>query len=449
MCFFQPNQSVKQHAPNPRARTHSHINESSPKSAAYLNRFHQISQINLPRQAAAILAKSGLGKAELGRLWTLSDADRDGALSRVEFTIAMHLASCSANKNFPVPSVLPGDLAALLSRESENERRKPIAEGGKKNTRGKQNQTLEMSSAPSPGEGRNGSGHPHRSVEAGGQDTGNALEGAGRVAEKNTSAAAGNKAGGLAAGKGRTTKLGNKQEAEKVGQTNMLQNAETGAEDRTGKRAETTEKESRASRKRGFGVLSSSAGTAEAQNRPRADNEKMASKSAAAANDRGGSMKKKRTRTAIVRDGRESPPEREEVAMTGKRMSSNGNKQRAGSNLRSAKSSKESEKQDSSGATGVGEVVARSGSATSIAKGKHKGHGTGEDGSSTKKTQAEEGGDGDDEEGAGTQEGNTPNKKAKKRPVSGEEEDQLYAMSTSERARYDIIFMQVLRPLSF
>ncbi|CAM9755171.1 unnamed protein product, partial [Hapterophycus canaliculatus] len=64
--------------------------------------------------AAAILAKSGLGKKELGRLWALSDADRDGSLSRLEFSVAMHLACCSAKKGLPLPRALPESLAALL-----------------------------------------------------------------------------------------------------------------------------------------------------------------------------------------------------------------------------------------------------------------------------------------------------------------------------------------------
>ncbi|CAN0544039.1 unnamed protein product, partial [Ectocarpus sp. 8 AP-2014] len=65
-------------------------------------------------QAAVVLAKSGMGKKDLGHLWAMSDVDRDGALSRMEFSIAMHLASCSAKKGLPVPRALPESLGALL-----------------------------------------------------------------------------------------------------------------------------------------------------------------------------------------------------------------------------------------------------------------------------------------------------------------------------------------------
>lgn len=68
-------------------------------------------------QAAGILAKSGLGKKELGRLWTVADVDQDGKLSRQEFAVAMHLAACATAKNLPLPSVMPGCLAAIVGAE--------------------------------------------------------------------------------------------------------------------------------------------------------------------------------------------------------------------------------------------------------------------------------------------------------------------------------------------
>ncbi|CAM9698027.1 unnamed protein product [Scytosiphon promiscuus] len=74
------------------------------------------------KEAAAVLAKSGMGRNELGLLWALSDTDRDGALSRLEFSIAMHLASCSVKKGLPLPSVLPESLAALLPRGGDAEK---------------------------------------------------------------------------------------------------------------------------------------------------------------------------------------------------------------------------------------------------------------------------------------------------------------------------------------
>ena len=63
------------------------------------------------------------------------------------------------------------------------------------------------------------------------------------------------------------------------------------------------------------------------------------------------------------------------------------------------------------------------------------------------KKQSEGGGDGD-EEGTGTLEDNAPKKRNKKKPLSEEEKDQLYAMTTAEQAGYDVIFMQVLGTLS-
>lgn len=54
------------------------------------------------------MAKSGLEKGDLSRVWTMADADRDGKLSRHEFAVAVHLASCVAGKKkLPLPSALP------------------------------------------------------------------------------------------------------------------------------------------------------------------------------------------------------------------------------------------------------------------------------------------------------------------------------------------------------
>lgn len=66
-------------------------------------------------QAAAALAKSGLKKKNLGRIWTLADADRDGELSRHEFAVAMHLAAC-VKGGLTLPRTLPACLAAVGKR---------------------------------------------------------------------------------------------------------------------------------------------------------------------------------------------------------------------------------------------------------------------------------------------------------------------------------------------
>lgn len=413
------------------------------------------------RQAAVILAKSGLGKAELGRLWAISDADRDGALSRVEFSIAMHLASCSANKGLTVPSALPDSLDALLPRESKRDQRTPVAEGVKKTIRSEPNQTLEKSSAHSSGGGYSGRGHPHRSVEAGGKDAGKARgRGARRsAAENNSPAAVRNKAGGQAEGegghqggrKGNTKKYDSSKEAERVGQKGVLEKAGKAAGDKIGKRATTAENEIRPSKKRGFGVFSSSAGTKESKKHPSAENEPRASRSAPAAHDRGG-KKNKIPKKEAVEDDRKTPQEFTEAAVVkGKRISTPESKQRAGSKLLTLGSSMAGGKEASSAAAavaaalggGVGGVVAGRDSTDSIAQGKYEGYEAGEDGRSMVESQSAGVGDGDDE-GAGTQEENNRKKNSKrKKPLSSEERDQLYAMTTSERAGYDVIFMQV------
>lgn len=406
----------------------------------------------LRRQAAAILAKSGLGKAELARLWAVSDADRDGALSRVEFSIAMHLAACSANKGLPVPSALPSILAALLPKGSNREQRAPAVEDSKKLTGDNPYQNQEESSAHSPDEEHSGSGHPHRSIDAGGKDAGKAgRKGAGRAAEINSSLTARNKSGVQAAGKGRVggrnEKSGGKREAGTVGQKKELERAKSGTENTMGKRADTAEKKKNVSKKRGFGIFASSSGRTDAKN-PTADNE-----STPAAFDRGGKKKKKRPKNEDVRNGREKLQKREEVAaINGKRKSSSGKKQREASKLVTA-STPTAEKGEVGIATtsaaadvggGVGKVGAGSNATESITESKHERRGIGEDGSSIMEIQSVEVGDAEIEGRAGTQESNTAKKLTEREKyLSSEETDQLYAMTTSERAGYDVIFMQV------
>ena len=391
----------------------------------------------------------------------MSDADRDGALSRVEFAVAMHLASCSAHKGLSVPSALPGPLAALLPKKENKKRNAPVAKDGKNNSRGKADQKLEKSSARASAEGRNERGHPHRSVGAGDEDAGSAGLGetGGAAAGGKSSAAARNKGGSQGVGEGghqrgragRNKKSGSKQEVGKVGQAQVPRNAGNGAGGKMGKRAAEAEKENKAQKKRGFGTLSASTDTSAVSKRPGVGDEAPASKSTAETKDRGG-KKKKRPKTKEEGDEREDPQGRKEpAAVAGKRTSSSGIKQRAGSKLLTAKSSKAEKERDSSavGGGGVGGTVVGGDSTESIAKGKHAGHvADRENGSSTMTKQSEEAGDGDDEESTWTYEGDAPNgEKKKKTNLTGVEEDQLYAMTTSERAGYDVIFMQVPQDL--
>jgi hypothetical protein len=65
-------------------------------------------------QAAELLSKSKLPKETLSKIWNMSDADRDGRLSRAEFRVAMHLAMRVAHGS-PLPPALPPVLAQVLS----------------------------------------------------------------------------------------------------------------------------------------------------------------------------------------------------------------------------------------------------------------------------------------------------------------------------------------------
>ncbi|GAB6028884.1 Epidermal growth factor receptor substrate 15-like 1 [Chamberlinius hualienensis] len=56
-----------------------------------------------------VMMNSKLPVDVLGRVWDLSDIDRDGSLDREEFALAMHLIY-KALDNHPVPAVLPQDL---------------------------------------------------------------------------------------------------------------------------------------------------------------------------------------------------------------------------------------------------------------------------------------------------------------------------------------------------
>mmetsp|Transcript_16381 Transcript_16381/g.50111 ORF Transcript_16381/g.50111 Transcript_16381/m.50111 type:complete len:1008 (-) Transcript_16381:147-3170(-) len=61
-------------------------------------------------QAASLLSKSGLPKEVLSKIWGMSDMDKDGQLSLVEFRIAMHLVT-RALKGHSLPDRLPPELS--------------------------------------------------------------------------------------------------------------------------------------------------------------------------------------------------------------------------------------------------------------------------------------------------------------------------------------------------
>ncbi len=65
-------------------------------------------------QAVDLFSRSGLDRAVLGKVWELSDADKDSRLSPNEFAVAMHLIVCISKRGLPVPPRLPGSLASVL-----------------------------------------------------------------------------------------------------------------------------------------------------------------------------------------------------------------------------------------------------------------------------------------------------------------------------------------------
>lgn len=66
-------------------------------------------------QAIEIMGQSGLAKAELERIWTLSDPTNRGRLNLDEFAVAMHLIYRKLN-GYPVPNRLPPELTPPSTR---------------------------------------------------------------------------------------------------------------------------------------------------------------------------------------------------------------------------------------------------------------------------------------------------------------------------------------------
>lgn len=66
-------------------------------------------------QALEIFGQSGLDKADLERIWTLSDSNDRGRLNLDEFAVAMHLIYRRLN-NYPVPNQLPPELIPPSTR---------------------------------------------------------------------------------------------------------------------------------------------------------------------------------------------------------------------------------------------------------------------------------------------------------------------------------------------
>lgn len=70
-------------------------------------------------QALEIFGQSGLEKAELERIWTLSDPHNKGRLNLDEFAVAMHLIYRRLN-GYPVPNTLPAELIPPSTRNIDS-----------------------------------------------------------------------------------------------------------------------------------------------------------------------------------------------------------------------------------------------------------------------------------------------------------------------------------------
>jgi len=68
-------------------------------------------------EAVALFSRSGLPTEHLREIWNLSDDPVDNRLSKIEFSIAMHLIVCISKKNLPLPTSLPPSLQELKRKE--------------------------------------------------------------------------------------------------------------------------------------------------------------------------------------------------------------------------------------------------------------------------------------------------------------------------------------------
>ncbi len=323
----------------------------------------------------------------------------------------MHLASCSAKKGLPVPDALPDSLAALLLRG-----RPGLEEGA-------------------------AAGAAAAAAAAAGGGGGKPTEKGRKPKQKGEKSSARSSAGG-------GTGKGQKGKRERAGKGDGKETEEAAAAD----------KEAKPSRKRGFGMLSSSSAGA-ATGAKKSPTPESGGVAAAAANNRGG--KKKRPKREKLVDGGNHARGKENAAADdddnddGKRRSSSGKntppetKQPAdgaskGKQTKGSSTTAAAATAAASGVISAGDSTEGLAAAEGLAGGKETG-GIGAEDCSAADATADNAGD--DEQGTGAQEGDAPRKtatSAKKPLLSREERDQLYAMTTSERAGYDVVFMQVL-----
>ncbi|CAB1119102.1 unnamed protein product [Ectocarpus sp. CCAP 1310/34] len=422
------------------------------------------------KKAAVVLAKSGLRKKDLGHLWVMSDVDRDGALSRMEFSIAMHLASCSAKKGLPVPRALPESLGALLPQPAvqSEERGKGVAASAEETITTGSTNTREKLEIPSASSGSGGNKGRRNKC---GDDAGNKMTGAVEN-DQARNIGYGNKKARTTA---RTKKGGREEEKGNKGGSSA-----TAA----------TEEEAGLSKKRGFGVMSSAASSAavaatagESETSAAAENDITGetTKHVSPAADSGG-KNKKRNKKATPRDqdqdqehhkdgkhattaaaataakrrpasrhtklvmkeaGRSKPLEKSRAPKTnrkGKSSSPATIADKAGS----AREAEESVPAQPDQQSGSDNDHAQKFALVSVPEERREGRLTAAKGGKCVAEVAagsvEGGADRAETETEG-EDAKTPTKENKS--LSREERDQLYGMSTSERAGYDVIFMQL------
>ncbi|CBN77331.1 conserved unknown protein [Ectocarpus siliculosus] len=420
------------------------------------------------KEAAVVLAKSGLGKRDLGRLWAMSDVDRDGALSRMEFSIAMHLVSCSAKKGLPVPRALPESLGALLPQpEVQSEEigngvatsaEETTTTTGSTNTREK----LETPSASSDSGGTKGRRNKRGAVA--GKKMAEAVEdNQGRYTGYDNK-----KAGTIA----RTKKEGGKGEK---GNKNGSRSA-----------AATTEKEAGSSKKRGCGMVSSAAvattagesetsaaaedgitgettnhaSPAEAsggknkkrskkatpgdQDQEHHKDDKHDTTTAAAAAAAAKRRPASRDKTLVMEEaGRLKPLEKPQAPKKNKKGKSS-SPARIADKVGSAGEAEESVSPEPDQQSGSDNDHAKTLALVSVPEERREGRLTAAKGGKYVAEVAAGSVEGDADRAETETEGEdakTPTKE--NMPLSREERDQLYGMSTSERAGYDVIFMQI------
>lgn len=374
-------------------------------------------------------------------MWALSDADHDGALSLSEFSVAMHLASCAAKKGLPVPSTLPESLAAILlpPRGGDGEKEKGVGTARRVEVtdigRAEPNQKQSGTSADC-----SSAGHNEKSPEVGKRTDG--------LTSKTNAEVTGH---GLVKAAEEESSLRNKVRNEKV-----MTGSGSG---KTGGAAAADTENAKSSKKRELGKLSLQSSTDSPQ-------ETTSSEFGTSLAVEGGRQRKKKTKKGARAEGSDKTAVATTAVYTVKRKSSKSKRLKSEDAVRKSLTStvtKEGHEGSRIVSTEGGQETEGRAPLLEVIKGVQReseceenrtlvvalkngggveGTAGGENGLATQ-SQLDGPEDGDDADaGEGAKEKTTMAKK--KTSLSREERDQLYAMTTSERAGYDVVFMQVL-----